>query len=48
MLYGITPGPSEWTSEELQRFMIDLVNDLIWLYEHGVLVKTPAHPDGKI
>lgn len=46
MLYGITPGPKEWTSEELQFFVVNYVNDLIILFEQGVLVQTPKYPNG--
>jgi hypothetical protein len=48
MLYGLTPGPFEWTCDELQPFEKDLVDDLIHLYEHGILVQTPLYPQGML
>jgi hypothetical protein len=47
LLYGLTPGPKEWTSEELQFFVVNYVNDLIVLFENGMLVKTPKYPEGE-
>ena len=46
LLYGITPGPKEFTSEELQHFFVIHVDDLITLYENGILVKTAKYLTG--
>ena len=45
-VYGITPGPKEFNTEELAFFMKCLVDDLIRLYEEGIIVKTKDYPDG--
>ncbi|KAG1724980.1 hypothetical protein EDB19DRAFT_2028707 [Suillus lakei] len=45
MLFGTTPGPKEFDSDELQFFVKNYVDDLIRLYEHGINVKTPNFPD---
>ncbi|KAJ7736047.1 hypothetical protein DFH07DRAFT_967007 [Mycena maculata] len=40
------PGPKEPTADQLQNHLKILVDDLIMLYEEGILVETPEHPDG--
>ncbi len=47
LLCGLTPGPKELTGEELQYFMKAFVDDLLMLYDHGVLVQTLSHPAGR-
>lgn len=42
------PGPHEATAEQLQHHLKPIVDDLIVLYEDGVIVKTTEYPDGKI
>jgi len=44
----MTPGPTEPTAEQLQNYIALLVDDLIELYENGVVMKTPSHPEGKL
>lgn len=46
-LYGLTPGPSEFSADELQSFLKNLVDELIQLYEEGIFIKTPLYPQGK-
>lgn len=45
-LYGLTPGPTEFTADQLQHFMKNLVDELIKLYEDGIFIKTPLYPQG--
>ncbi|KAG0703217.1 hypothetical protein DFH29DRAFT_874615 [Suillus ampliporus] len=40
-------GPKEFDSNELQFFMKNYVNNLISLYENGIMVKTPNYPNGR-
>lgn len=42
----MTPGPTKPTAEQLQRFAVLIVDDLIRLYEHGIKIVTPLHPEG--
>ncbi|KZT26645.1 hypothetical protein NEOLEDRAFT_1062734, partial [Neolentinus lepideus HHB14362 ss-1] len=44
----VTPGPSEPTSEQLQKYLRILVDDLIKLFEEGVMIKTPLYPEGRL
>ena len=46
-LFAVTPGPKEFNSEQLQYVMKDLVDDLIKLYEEGIVIETPLYPAGK-
>lgn len=46
MLSGVTPGPHELNADQLQQFMSAFVTDLLSLYENGIIVKTPAYPQG--
>ncbi|KAG1755257.1 uncharacterized protein EDB91DRAFT_1042129 [Suillus paluster] len=46
MVFGITPGPKEFDSDELQFFMKNYVDNLISLYENGIMAKTPNYPNG--
>jgi len=43
----MTLGPTEPTAEQLQHYIALLVDDLIELYENGVVMKTLSHPEGK-
>ncbi|KAG2133009.1 hypothetical protein DEU56DRAFT_914034 [Suillus clintonianus] len=47
MVFGITPGPKEFDSDELQFFMKNYVDNLISLYENGIVVKMPNYPNGR-
>jgi hypothetical protein len=47
LLYGLTPGPKEFTADKLQYFMVNYVDDLIDLFERGIVIKTPKYPEGK-
>ncbi|KAK7035079.1 hypothetical protein R3P38DRAFT_2518789 [Favolaschia claudopus] len=46
ILCGMTPGPREPTAEQLQNYLKTIVDDLIELYEHGILIESPDHPNG--
>lgn len=39
-------GRKEPTAEQLQNYLKIIVDDLIMLYEDGIVVKTPEYPDG--
>jgi hypothetical protein len=41
------PGPQEPTGDQLQNHLKIVVDDLLELYERGIVAKTPEHPDGK-
>jgi hypothetical protein len=47
IICGITPGPKEFTSDELQFFLKIFVDDLIKLYEEGIIIATPEYPAGR-
>jgi hypothetical protein len=47
MLHTITPGPTEFSADELQFVMKDYVDDLLELYDKGILIQTPAFPQGR-
>lgn len=42
----MTPGPKEPTGDQLQHLLKIVVDDLLLLYKDGVMVKTPAFPNG--
>ena len=46
MLVGVYPGPGVANAEKTQRFMKIFIDDLIRLYEDGILVRTPKYPHG--
>ena len=46
LIAAMTPGPSEPTAEQLQHYMKVIVDDLLVLYEKGVRISTPMHPEG--
>ncbi|OCH83767.1 hypothetical protein OBBRIDRAFT_742729 [Obba rivulosa] len=48
LLCGLTPGPRELSGDELQKFICEFVTDLLRLYEHGLLVRTPQYPNGRL
>lgn len=48
ILCCMTPGPREPTAEQLQNYLKDIVDDLIMLYERGITVTSPEHPNGGI
>ena len=48
LIAAMTPGPTEPTAEQLQNYLRILVDDLILLYENGILIKTPDFPDGTL
>lgn len=47
MLCGLTPGPKELHADPLQHFMAVFVDDLLMLFDHGIVVRTPGFPEGK-
>jgi hypothetical protein len=42
----MTPGPTEPTAEQLQNYLKIVVEDLKRLYDTGIQVETPEHPEG--
>lgn len=46
LLVAIFPGPKSPTSEQVQTLLKLFVDDLIKLYEEGVVVKTRLFPQG--
>ncbi|EJD38133.1 hypothetical protein AURDEDRAFT_172768 [Auricularia subglabra TFB-10046 SS5] len=40
-------GPKEPTCQQLQRYLALIVDDLIMLYEHGILVYSEKYPNGR-
>lgn len=40
------PGPTEPTADQLQHHLKVVVDQLIILYEEGILIKTAEYPDG--
>ncbi|KAG1862061.1 hypothetical protein DFJ58DRAFT_657027 [Suillus subalutaceus] len=42
----MTPGPTEPTGAQLQNYLRLVVDDLLQLYEEGVVYHTPGHPEG--
>jgi hypothetical protein len=41
------PGPQEPTAEQLQHHLKILVDELVQLYEDGIVIETPEHPQGE-
>jgi hypothetical protein len=41
------PGPQEPTGQQLQHYLKIVVDDLLDLYDRGIIVETPEHPTGK-
>lgn len=46
LLCRLTPGLHELHADTLQHFMGVFVDDLLMLFDHGILIKTPAFPNG--
>jgi hypothetical protein len=44
----ILPGPHEQTAEQLQHYLKIIVDDLIKLFEDGIVICTPRFPQGKL
>ncbi|KAF8578426.1 hypothetical protein K439DRAFT_1621346 [Ramaria rubella] len=47
LLATMTPGPHEPTAEELQNHLKFIVDDLLLLYDEGIIVQTPMFPQGR-
>ncbi|KIJ06468.1 hypothetical protein PAXINDRAFT_91930 [Paxillus involutus ATCC 200175] len=43
----MTPGPQEPTGSQLQNYLKVIIDDLLKLYEDGVVYHTPSHPQGR-
>ncbi|KAG1751089.1 hypothetical protein EDB19DRAFT_1271823 [Suillus lakei] len=43
----MTPGPKEPTGSQLQNYMRLVVDDLLQLYDEGIIYHTPAYPQGR-
>ncbi|EMD33478.1 hypothetical protein CERSUDRAFT_57200 [Gelatoporia subvermispora B] len=48
LLAGIMPGPKEANPDRVQNFLRVVVNELLRLWQHGFVVKTPKFPDGRL
>lgn len=46
LFYGIAPGPKEADHESLPNFMQDWVNNLLMLYDDGIIIRTRKFPQG--
>ena len=44
----MTPGPREPTADQLQEYLILIVDVLLKLFEEGVRIPTPSCPEGII
>ena len=42
------PGPTEPNAEQLQHPLKVIVDDLILLYERGIVITTPEYPNGTV
>jgi hypothetical protein len=42
------PGPKEANPDQCQRFLRPLVNELLRLWQHGVMIATPKYPQGRL
>lgn len=42
------PGPKEQNPDQVHRFLLILINELLYLWLHGILVRTPQHPEGRL
>ncbi|KAL5485641.1 hypothetical protein ACEPAI_6682 [Sanghuangporus weigelae] len=47
LVVALSPGPKESSCDELQHLLEAVVDDKIRLYEEGIEVKTPLHPNGR-
>jgi hypothetical protein len=43
----MTPGPTEPSGEQLQHYLKIAIDDLLDLYDNGMLYKTAKFPEGK-
>lgn len=41
------PGPKEQNPDQCQRFLRVFINELLHLWEHGTIIKTPSCPNGR-
>lgn len=46
ILSAMTPGPNEPTSAQLQHCLKIIVDDLLDLYNSGIEINSPEHPNG--
>lgn len=42
------PGPKEANVDQVHGYMRVLVNELLRLWEEGVIIKTPKYPQGRL
>lgn len=47
LVTAITPGPKEFSCDELQHLLEAITDDKIRLYNEGIVIPTPKYPDGK-
>ncbi|KAJ6459894.1 hypothetical protein C8R45DRAFT_800584, partial [Mycena sanguinolenta] len=47
ILCGMLPGPTEPSANSLQNYLKPIVDDLLVLYNEGIIIKTTEHPTGK-
>ena len=47
LVMTMTPGPTEPTADQLQFQLQYIVDELLELYSHGIVIKTPQFPGGK-
>ncbi|KJA21043.1 hypothetical protein HYPSUDRAFT_1089591 [Hypholoma sublateritium FD-334 SS-4] len=48
LLSGIMPGPTEADMDQVHNYMRVVVNELVRLWEDGVMIKTPKYPNGRL
>ncbi|KAJ7583887.1 hypothetical protein C8J56DRAFT_1166808 [Mycena floridula] len=48
LLAGILPGPKEADFDQVQRYLRVLVNELLRLWQDGVVIPTPKFPNGRL
>lgn len=46
IISAMTPGPVEPNAEQLQNYLKVIVDDLLMLYQDGILISTPQFPNG--
>lgn len=46
ILHGMPPGPTEPNADQLQHHLKVVVDELILLYDKGIVIKTPEYPNG--
>ncbi|KAF7367179.1 hypothetical protein MSAN_00977800 [Mycena sanguinolenta] len=46
LLVAMPPGPTEQTSKQLQSYLAMTVDELITLYDDGIIIHPPEHPNG--